>query len=113
MDILNHCEVTYFATNTPIEMKYTDWKPFVLIMLFLIQAHNEFLSLMGSETFTKILPLYLKSAKKTLGLWINEQSNVKIIQFETEGQVASAESILNEKRTNTVWLVENHRRNCQ
>lgn len=39
-DILNHCEVTYFATNTPIEMKYTDRKAFVLVMLFLIQAHN-------------------------------------------------------------------------
>lgn len=53
-DTLNHCEVTYFATNISTERKYTDGKAFILVMLFLTQAHNEFLSLMGSETFTNI-----------------------------------------------------------
>lgn len=67
-------------------MKYTDWKVFIPVMLFLSQTHNDFLSLMGSETFRKISPLSSKSARKALDLWINEQSNGKITCFETEGQ---------------------------
>lgn len=33
-----------------------------------------------------------KTAKKTLGLWINQQSNGKNIQFETEAQVGRVQA---------------------
>lgn len=68
IDSCDHYAVAYPAADVPTETKYSDWKDFILVMLFLSQMHNEFLTFTGSETFTKTSPLASKSAGKALGL---------------------------------------------